>query len=257
MKKAHKDPGYRKIYETGREKMKLNVGWREQTKLRNQTQVRDPKYRTIMEKIWQNNIGIKRTEEECIKISMGQQGITERSEWPGYATEKRYCGLFSNELKERIRAYWRYMCGLTGEPESPERNLECHHVYWEKKSCCLYDEELERKYFIIKGEKYYYIGNPDKFIPLTVETHHTIAGNKTKSRIEWVKEIETLINNFPFNGKSFFTREEYWGNGYYHADENYERYYDVITGEIYGRDLNGWQGYGRPKVKKRNKPMIK
>ena len=236
-----KENNLKAIYKT-----RLTQQWKENNLNAIHKIIQTPQWIEKNKRLGESRIGTKLTDEQRIHQSMGHQGITDRTAWSGYATEQRYCDKWTTEFKERIRSFWKYTCGLSSKPEHDDLKLDCHHVYWKKSSCCIIEDE-SNKYHLIGDNKYYYNGNPDKFIPLTEFMHKTVTGNKEKSKIMWVKELEHLINNPPFYGKSFFTREEYWGNGYHHADDSYERYYDAITGASYGKWLYGFMGYGLPK----------
>lgn len=136
---------------------------------------------------------------------------------------------------------------------------ECHHVYWQKSSCCQNVDEMGELYFNIFGEKV----NPEillisdkdkeleyglnKFATLCNSCHGKVKGSKNgKSRIDYIREIEGIINT-QYNGRSYYTKEEYWGNGYYHKQDGVEKFHDAITGEMYGKYLKGFVGWGLPK----------
>jgi hypothetical protein len=123
-----------------------------------------------------------------------------------YPQDKRaiYCEKWTPELRERIRACWGYESALSGKTkeENGNRELDCHHVYFQKKACCHWDEDTQGYYAIIERKRYYIKGDPNKFVPLTCDEH-----SKTKfDKLYWIKYFEDLIESK--GGKSYFTKEE-------------------------------------------------
>jgi hypothetical protein len=129
---------------------------------------------------------------------------------------RRYCELWNEDLKERIRAYWGYVSALSGLEETSKhksgtlRSISCHHVYYQKKACCVWDED-ERGYYanINTGsyknpiiEKYYIDGDPNKFVTLTSSEHKKTDTNK----LHWIRVFEDLIEEQ--GGKCYFTKQE-------------------------------------------------
>jgi hypothetical protein len=129
--------------------------------------------------------------------------------------ERKYCELWTDDLKERIRAYWGYVSVLSLKEETlminnKPRSLCCHHVYYQPKACCIWDEDEQGYYANInigttKNKniiKYYIEGDPNKFVTLTAKEHKQIDSNK----LEWIKFFEELILNH--NGKCYFTKDD-------------------------------------------------
>ena len=130
--------------------------------------------------------------------------------------ERKYCELWNEDLKERIRAYWGYASVLSGKIEIQTRSdgfphsISCHHVYYQKKSCCVWDEDEQGYYANINIgthrspiiEKYYIDGDPNKFVTLTRSEHKKTDFNK----IHWIKTFEKLIEDQ--GGKCYFTKED-------------------------------------------------
>lgn len=131
---------------------------------------------------------------------------------------KKYCELWDEDLKERIRAYWYYVSALSGKEETSKNkrtnkiySIACHHVYYQPKACCVWDED-ENGYYanINQGTwkrpniiKYYIDGDPNKFVTLTRKEHKkTDFGD----RIKWIKTFEKIIEDQ--GGKCYFTKEE-------------------------------------------------
>lgn len=116
-----------------------------------------------------------------------------------YPERKYYCELWTPELCNRIRAAWDYKSAISGKTkeENNGKALDCHHVYFQEKACCEWDEDKQGYYAIINlGTKrkpnfvrYDIIGDPNKFVPLTHPEHTMVRFNKLK----WIKYFEELI----------------------------------------------------------------
>lgn len=205
------------------------------------------------------NVGKTISKKQRIKISMTFQGISDIKEWCGFTRKRLYCKLFTNEFKLRQYESSNYTCILCGKLVN---NPHCHHVYEQKSACCQKIDDGGNLYFMIRGQKIIpnIISNPydknkeleyglNKFAVLCSSCHGRVRGQKNgKSFIDYIRDIENIINN-KYNGRSYYTREEYWGNGYYIKNKNMERYYDAITNEIYGKSLNGLIEWGLPRQK--------
>lgn len=126
--------------------------------------------------------------------------------------KKRYCELWTEDLKERIRAYWNYTSPLSGKTakENRGRNLCCHHVYYQEKACCEWDEDVQGYFAMINigtfknpiMYKYPIKGDPNKFVPLTTSEHMQSNFN----RLEWIKLFEDIIDEQ--GGKCYFSKRE-------------------------------------------------
>ena len=73
-------------------------------------------------------------EETRIIHSCTLQGIT-RDEFDGFLTDQRYCKLFNNKFKEKIRNKFHNKCYLCGK-EQGNRKLSVHHVNYNKNCLC-------------------------------------------------------------------------------------------------------------------------
>jgi len=124
-----------------------------------------------------------------------------------YPQDKRsvYCEKWTPDLRERIRAFWNYQSPISGKTsiENKGMALDCHHVYYQKKACCHWDEDARGYYAIVDGEKYYIKGDPNKFVPLTRDEHSRTKTNK----LQWIKFFEDIIEEN--GGKCYFSEEEF------------------------------------------------
>lgn len=123
-----------------------------------------------------------------------------------YNEGKQYCEKWSNNLRMRIREYYDNKSILSGKTKEDNNGkaLSCHHVYYQKKACCIWDEDTKGYYAMIDGEKYYIKGDPNKFVTLTNDEH----GKVSKDKLKWIKLFEDLIEN-EYGGKCYYTKEEY------------------------------------------------
>lgn len=131
--------------------------------------------------------------------------------WTG-GISKEYCEKFNDPFKRRVAAFWylnnKNICPVCEKPIIDE-TPHCHHAYYDKKSCCL--TSSDGKYFCNLGIKnntktFEIIGDPNKFVPLHRNCHGKTTSNK--EREFYARKFETIINE-KFNGKSYFTEEEY------------------------------------------------
>jgi len=97
--------------------------------------------------------------------------------------EPLYCEKFTQEFKERVRAFWDYQCFECGSPQNGEK-LHVHHIHYNKKTCC--------------------DGSPQDMIPLCRSCHTATNSN----RDYWEQYFTTLLYLWSPAGKCFFTEEE-------------------------------------------------
>lgn len=133
-----------------------------------------------------------------------------------YRSPEKYCVLFNNEFKERCRAFDGYKSVISGVPEDQhivngkQRKLSVHHVYYQKKACCEWDEDANGYYVMINlgtrrqknVVRYDIKGDPNKFVTLTHAENTMVEFDKLK----WIKFFEELIESR--GGKCYFTKEE-------------------------------------------------
>ncbi len=131
-----------------------------------------------------------------------------------YYEGKQYCELWNAEFRRRIRAFNAHnhngivTCECCGVIINNGNIFNCHHVYYDKKACCVVSED--GKYYSnlgIKGNPYDFeiIGDPNKFVVLCDSCHGKSTGRK--NRRFWARFFEKIVNE-KYNGKSFFTKEE-------------------------------------------------
>lgn len=118
-----------------------------------------------------------------MKCSLSHQG--EKSYlWRGGLSFGKYCKLFNDELRKRIRAFYEHRCILCGKHESEIRfKLSCHHVTYNKAMCC--DDNQVR--FAAMCHK-----------------HHMITNF---NRDQWEYILNYIIDEI-YGGKSYYTKEE-------------------------------------------------
>ena len=97
------------------------------------------------------------------------------SNWQGGLSYDKYCQLFNNRFKEKIRNLYNRRCFLCGKTEEENgRNLDVHHVNYDKDCLC---------------------GSQCEFVPLCMTCHRKTNGR----RIYW----EDLIMNYLYPEKYF------------------------------------------------------
>jgi len=111
--------------------------------------------------------------------------------WLGGISFEPYCPKFNNDLRRRIRSFFNYECVLCGKTaeENRSRQLSCHHVMYNKMSCC--------------------DGKPVHFAALCIFCHNKTNGNQ-ENRERWESMLHRIIDEI-YDGKSYFTKEE-WKN---------------------------------------------
>ena len=139
-----------------------------------------------------------------------------------YDERKKYCELWNPNLWRRIDACQGNRSIISGKTkeENSGRALSRHHVYWQEKACCVWDEDAQGYFAMIdigtksKPEmyKHYINGSPNKFVLLTHEEHGMIRGNKKlgTTKLTWIKTLEDLIET-KLDGKCYYTEDEYAG----------------------------------------------
>lgn len=152
---------------------------------------------------WSNaSKGVPRTPEEREKLRIAitkyfdspearkKQSIAQKRRfadawWYGsvnYHDTPKYCEKWTNELKERVRAFFNYHCVECGIPQNGER-LHIHHVWYNKTACC--------------------DNTPRSLVALCRKCHVKTNYN----RQYWSNHFQKIIDT-QYNGKCWITKEE-------------------------------------------------
>lgn len=129
-KKLLEDPEFKKNKVLTVLKNSKDPKWIESVTVANREKAKDP--------IW----------KECHLISLTGQGF-----WYGHPIlhqmkNKIYCELWNRDLWNRIDAAWDFKSAISGETKEDNkgRDLDRHHVYWQEKACCKWDEDTSGYY---------------------------------------------------------------------------------------------------------------
>jgi hypothetical protein len=198
--KRVKNPEYLdKIKEVNR-KTALDPEWRRNNKEAAQKRSQDPEWiRAVTYAARKRSID----PEYLIRLQEGVvggfciQNIT-------YRDPSVYCELWCPDLWKRIDEAQNYQSILSGKTKEDNidkhgetHTLSRHHVYWQPKACCVWDEDAQGYYALIEigtkkhpnRIKYYIKGDPNKFVLLTMSEHAMIKNDK----IKWIEIFENLI----------------------------------------------------------------
>lgn len=100
-----------------------------------------------------------------------------------YYDGPQYCEKWTPELRERVRAYFGYVCVECGTPQT-DRKLAIHHVWYNKKLCC--DD------------------TPRTLVALCTGCHSKTSNG---DRDAWSEHFQEIIDAY-YGGRCWFTREE-------------------------------------------------
>lgn len=115
--------------------------------------------------------------------------------YQGGKSYEPYCDKFNEEFKNRVRAFFLYKCILCGITQSDNivngksEKLSVHHVNYNKSSCC----DLSSPIFAT-----------------LCRTCHSKTNRKSHTDRRAIEEQLTNIINTNYNGKSYFTKEEFY-----------------------------------------------
>jgi hypothetical protein len=98
----------------------------------------------------------------------------------------KYCELWTEEFRERVRAFFGYLCVECYTPQNGTK-LHVHHINYDKKTCCKNKEEIGTRLFV----------------PLCKSCH----GKSCHNRNYWEQHFTDMINDY-YGGKCYFTKEE-------------------------------------------------
>ncbi|HPE06201.1 MAG TPA: NUMOD3 domain-containing DNA-binding protein [Smithellaceae bacterium] len=109
--------------------------------------------------------------------------------WRGGVSFEPYCPKFNEHFKRRVRSYYNNQCVKCGKTkEKNGKELDVHHVNFDKQTCCKNGEEITDK----------------KFVALCVSCH-SYASNHPG----WAIEYYTKLVDEKYNGISYLSEEEY------------------------------------------------
>ena len=130
-----------------------------------------------------------------------------------YNKRKKYCVLWNRDLWTRIDSFQNFKSILSNKTKEDNNGkaLSRHHVYYNTKACCEWDEDIQGYYVMIdigtKNKpdtyKYYIDGDPNKFVLLTKSEHSQVS----KEKLKWIRIFEELIKT-KYNGKCYYTKED-------------------------------------------------
>lgn len=211
--KLAQDPEW--IYNHGEAMRRLTQDpeWISKNKSTGRKNAQNPEWQHNIQKRSQNPEWIrkqKKAAQSRIQDSMWQCNNME-GRWGGfwygavrYAESPRYCEVWAPPLWKRIDEAQNYQSILSGKTKSDNldrngkpRALSRHHVYYQKKACCEWNEDVNGYYAWIdigtksvpRWYKHYISGDPNKFVLLTTSEHMKTATDKLK----WIKIFEDLI----------------------------------------------------------------
>jgi hypothetical protein len=95
-----------------------------------------------------------------------------------------YCEKWTENLKERVRAFFGYRCFECGSIQNNIK-LSVHHVHYDKKTCCN--------------------GSPHDLVPLCRSCH----GKTNHNRTYWEDYLTKKLYSKNPDGKCFFTKDEF------------------------------------------------
>jgi hypothetical protein len=104
--------------------------------------------------------------------------------WEGGKSFEPYCPKWTQDLRRRIRAFFKYRCIICGKTtEENKELLSCHHVTYDKNACC--------------------DGKPVHFAALCRKCH--IRTNSNRPR--WEAIFHHIIDEI-YDGHSYYTKKE-------------------------------------------------
>lgn len=198
IRRSYQDPERRRKVKEAAQKRAQDPEWQRKQKAAFQTRdtsfFKDPVYKENHKRGLQ-----RRAKDPAWQIRLKEIHIG--GFWYGNVTYKdpKYCELWCPNLWHRIDEAQHYQSILSGETkiDNGGRALSRHHIYWQSKACCKWDEDVGGYYAMInigtRGKsnlhKYYIPGDPNRFVLLTMREHGMVARDKLK----WIKIFEELI----------------------------------------------------------------
>lgn len=229
IQKRNQDPEWRRNVKKGAQNRAQNPEWRRKNKEAARIRVQNPEYlrknkdvghknsislewrrkqKEGAQKLAQDPEWIRKQKEKNQKLAQNPEWQLKNKEgsvggfWYGnvrYSDRLGYCELWCPDLWHRIDEAQNHQSILSGKTkfDNGGRALSRHHVYWQPKACCEWDEDTQGYYAWINigtrkhpnRVKYYISGDPNKFVLLTTSEHRLVATDK----IKWIKIFEDLI----------------------------------------------------------------
>ena len=217
-KKLLEDPTFREKKISNAKNISKNPKWLESVIVANRLKSKDPVWKQTHKESCKER-SQNPTSRENHLISITGQGF-----WYGHPIlhehkSKTYCELWNQDLWNRIDSAWDYKSSISGKTKEDNkgRDLDRHHVYWQEKACCIWDEDKNGYYANINlgtksnpnFVKYYIEGDPNKFVLLTRSEHQMIKGNKKlgTNKITWIKFFEHLVDQREKEGKVCYIKK--------------------------------------------------
>lgn len=149
----------------------------------------------VREKI---SVGMKKYLDDYeVRVRISEAGVG--GHWYGNVRDPKpqYCEKFA-VVKPKVRAFFNRVCVECGKRESKHKH-HVHHVFYDKKSCCLVDEGgiyYSNLYARDHTTKDYCIGeNPNYFVLLCESCHGKISPlKKFESKRMWADHFKELID---------------------------------------------------------------
>jgi hypothetical protein len=187
--KNHSHTTIEKMRESHKGQKAWNKGISPPEKLRNQIsetlkeRCRDPE---IRKQLKEQATGIYPSEETRLKLIESHMS---GGFWYGNVKydDPKYCELWTEDFRERVRAYFNYICVECNTLQNGTK-LSVHHVHYDKKTCCKTGEDVKER----------------RFVALCRSCHMRSNHN----RKQWEQHFTGIVDNY-YGGKCYFTREEF------------------------------------------------
>lgn len=163
-------------------------GWRQQASENATRRQSDPLVRKRIGDVSREHFKDPDFKEKHRKSCIGRNDGEKSHLWKGGISFEPYCPAFNNVFKERVRAFFGYICQECLTPQNGEK-LHVHHVNFNKMSCCDTTKPL--------------------FIPLCRSCHSATNHN----RDYWEQHFTDMIDGF-FQGKCYLSIDEMSALGY-------------------------------------------
>ena len=149
-KKLLEDPEFRKNKVLTALKNSKDPKWIENTTIANRAKAKDPEWKRVHKEACQERSRNPQRRESHL-ISITGQGF-----WYGHPIlheqkTKSYCELWNRDLWNRIDSAWDFKSSISDKmkEDNKDRDLDRHHVYWQEKACCVWDEDIQGYYAMI------------------------------------------------------------------------------------------------------------